>query len=104
MDDNRQSATRPPSKSAQRAVRYKVFEPAELSIGADRTRAHMLNVSESGALVHAAEIKAKKGNSVGLKIGGDWFPARIMWIALPRLGLAFDGRLPADVLARLLGD
>jgi hypothetical protein len=102
MQDHGRPAPAQPAQAPRAATRYKVFELSELSVGTDCARAHVINVSETGALIHT-DARAEKGSQVGLKIGDDWYPARVMWVALPRLGIAFNGRLPGDVLARLLG-
>lgn len=102
MGDKGRSALGQPGMAARIAVRHKVFEPSELSVGSECVRAHLINVSETGALVHTDAAPAK-GSPVGLRIGEEWYPARVMWVALPRLGIAFTVRLPGEVLAKLLG-
>ena len=102
MSDEGRSAASRPDQVARIAPRYKVFEPIEISDGADSMRAHLINVSVTGALVHT-DARPDKGKKVDLKIGADWFGGRVMWVVPPRLGLAFNGPLPDAVIARLLG-
>jgi hypothetical protein len=102
MNDNGRPIRAEPNNAARVSVRHKVFEPSELSLGGERVRAHVINVSETGVLVHT-EAQADKGREVELRLGDDWYPARVAWVARPRLGLAFVKRLPEDVLAKLLG-
>lgn len=69
--------------------RLKIFQPVELDAGAGPLRAHLLDLSTTGALVHANSAPTL-GASVRLLIEGQ--PpraARVMWCNGARFGIAF---------------
>lgn len=73
--------------------RMKLFEPTELRTGSSATRAHLLNLSATGALVHTATPPAP-GTTVHLRVGGTTRAARVVWAQGSRLGAAFRVPLP----------
>ena len=84
------------------AHRHKTFEPTTLNCGGVEHRAHILNVSATGALIHAPGGPAK-GARCTVWLVGRAIPAEVMWVDGARFGIAFRGILSADELARLLG-
>ena len=75
--------------------RLKVFQPATL-LGADgQMRVHLLDVSRTGVLGHAASPPAP-GARVQLDCAGQVSRARVRWIDGPRFGLEFERPLHAD--------
>ena len=81
--------------------RLKLFEPTELEAGPAPTRAHLLDLSATGALVHSASPPAP-GQSVKLALDGKPRQARVMWVDDRRFGVAFrvplsDGQV-TDIL------
>ena len=84
------------------APRHKTFEPITL-VAADRElRAHVLNVSATGALIHAPGGPAK-GERCTVALAGREIAAEVMWVNGARFGIAFRGTLSPDELARVLG-
>ena len=72
--------------SEPRATRHKVFLPAEL-IGPDgTTRVHILNLSATGALIHA-DAPPMTGATVRLSCGAIGWGARVMWSQGKRFGI-----------------
>lgn len=72
--------------------RSKLFQPTELrDAGGVTRRAHLLDVSVTGALVHAAE-PPRPGETVQLLLGGAQRNAQVMWAEERRFGVRF--RLP----------
>ena len=73
------------SDNGRASSRHKIFEPVLLSIGSENTdlRAHLINVSLSGALVHAATVP-ELGNSVQLQINEAWIVGQVMWVSARR--------------------
>ena len=81
--------------------RVKVFQPVELRIEGTARRGHLLDVSASGALVHAP-VPPLAGASVVLVLGTVPHAARVMWLEGTRFGLAFTFRLSEIELERIL--
>ncbi len=84
------------------AHRHKTFEPITLVTERGDLRAHVLNVSTTGALIHAAGGPAA-GERCTLFLAGREVAAEVIWVGGPRFGVAFRGALTPDELARLLG-
>ena len=84
------------------ARRHKTFEPTKLVTGAGELRAHVLNVSATGALIHAPGGPAR-GERCMVVLAGREIAAEVMWVDGARSGLAFRGMLTPDELTRLLG-
>jgi hypothetical protein len=80
--------------------RLKVFQPATLLDDAGHRRVHLLDVSRTGVLGHAASPPAP-GARVGLDCGGEVSSALVRWSDGPRFGLEFDRPLAADRMERI---
>jgi hypothetical protein len=68
--------------------RLKLFEPTEMENGPASTRAHLLNLSTGGALVHSVAPPAR-GQDIRLALGGAPRQARVMWVEERRFGVSF---------------
>ncbi|WP_129794269.1 PilZ domain-containing protein [Sphingosinicella sp. CPCC 101087] len=80
--------------------RLKVFQPATL-LGADgRLRVHLLDVSRTGVLGHAASPPAP-GSRVELDCAGQLRPALVRWNDGPRFGLEFEQPLPDERMEQI---
>jgi hypothetical protein len=102
MEDGRPHPRPGPTSAIDRtAHRHKTFEPTTLQLAAGEVRAHILNVSATGALIHAPGEPAK-GARVTVRLVGRDIPAEVMWVDGARFGIAFRGMLSPDELARLL--
>lgn len=73
--------------------RLKLFQPTEMRgpDGATR-RAHLLDLSATGALVHAADPPAV-GGEVALRLSNAPRPGRVMWVDGRRFGVQFRSPL-----------
>ncbi len=89
-------------RAAARAARLKVFQPVEIDYGAGPVRAHLLDLSRSGALLHSAGV-VDKGQSFWIVLGHGRHRARVAWRNDKRFGIEFIGKLSDaqidDVLA-----
>lgn len=81
--------------------RLKVFQPIEMHAGMVPLRAHLLDLSASGALVHSATAPAP-GTPVRLTIGGLMRSARVVWRDGVRFGIAFIVPLREIEVERML--
>lgn len=89
QDDAASSCTREP--------RLKVFQPIQLETAAGTVRAHLLNLSRTGALIHCADAP-EHGAIVRVTLGNTANRARVMWRDGKRFGVAFAGKLaPAQI-------
>lgn len=84
------------------AVRHKTFEPTTMVTASGELRAHILNVSATGALIHAPGAPAR-GERCSIVLVGRKIAAEVMWVDGARFGIAFRGALMPDELSRLLG-
>lgn len=81
--------------------RLKLFEPTEMEGPGGPARAHILDLSATGALVHAARPPAV-GEHVQLRVAGILRYSRVMWVDDQRFGVAFRLPLAGDELDRVL--
>lgn len=88
------------AKTPRIARRYKVFEATLMRCPAGDVRVHLINISETGALVHGAA--PPPGAAISLKISGIDTPARVVWADGDRFGVAFPSRLAPLCLERLI--
>jgi hypothetical protein len=80
-------------KHARRAPRFKVFQPASIECDGNRHRAHILDLSSSGARLHCADMPSV-GSYLSLTCGGFTVRGRIVWRRDQRLGVEFHFPLP----------
>lgn len=85
----------------KRESRYKVFEVVSATVAGAERRAHMINVSLSGALLHMDQ-SARLGEPVALHWEGRAIAGQIVWASPPRFGLRFQNPLPLATLAAFL--
>jgi len=83
------------------AVRHKLFEPLALRHAGVLLRAHMLDLSVSGALLHA-ERPPQVGDGVVIECHGWTAAAHVIWVRAKRFGVRFDVPLPETMLRVLL--
>lgn len=81
--------------------RHKLFEPVEIIVDGQSSRAHLLNISATGALVHSATPPAT-GASVKLKLPGAERLALVVWGEASRFGVSFDTEITDPVLGAML--
>ena len=86
----------------RRAVRRKLFQPAELRHGAAVQRIHLLDLSTAGGQAHAATPPAHSSN-VTLVCGSLVRTARIAWVSGQRFGLTFLLPLTDAEVAAIVG-
>jgi len=91
---------RPASSNDRRAERLKIFEPVTVSDTTGEFRAHLLNISRTGGLVHA-DPTPEIGKIVQVNLFGEWHVGTVVWSSPPRFGLSFTIRLSDEKLARL---
>ena len=81
--------------------RHKSFLVARLNLASGAVRCHILNLSSSGALVHAT-TNMSHGPHVELQFAGGQHRGRVVWANGGRLGFHFDRRLSGVELERAL--
>jgi len=102
--DSRPGAIGSPAAGERRddiARRHKTFWPTSLRSPAGTRRAHVLNISRTGAKVHA-DIPAAAGEKIEIAIGALWRRGVVRWTSGSTFGIAFDEPLSDDVLKRCL--
>ena len=72
-----------------------------LVTNAGELRAHILNVSATGALIHASGGPARGERCMVVLVGRE-IAAEVMWVDGARFGIAFRGMLTPGELTRLL--
>ena len=90
-----------PSPLPRAATRHKIFAPTSLTGAGGEMRVHLLNVSATGALVHASMPPAS-GHRVQIRIGAEMVRAQIVWVDGARFGVVFDRALDATVIETAL--
>jgi hypothetical protein len=78
-----------------------LFEPVLLRHGGLSVRAHMLDLSTTGALLHA-ERPPPSGAHVSVEGERLFIGAMVVWTRAKRFGLRFDLPIADSVLARAL--
>lgn len=86
-----------PERRDQIARRYKTFLPTSLRTANELRRAHVLNVSRTGAKIHAQE-PMEINQTLEIAIGGTWFGALVRWRHGPTFGIAFDEAISEETL------
>lgn len=98
MDD------RTPHAIARRATRLKLFEPVLLRLHGLPLRAHLLDLSATGALVHS-ERPPLTGDHVHIEAAALGLSGRVVWVRARRFGIRFDAPLADTIVRRVvLGD
>lgn len=86
------------------AARHKLFEPMVLRLNGAQLRAHMLDLSVSGALVHA-DRPPVPGDRVGMEKARFAVVGHVVWVRGKRFGVCFDRLLPDSLVQQvILGD
>ncbi len=88
-------------RASDRAQRYKLFKPIELSCAGQAIRAHLLDLSSTGALAHA-ETPPPVGARVRVSAGFPLGTAKVIWANGKRFGIAFNLRLDAAQIDRAI--
>jgi hypothetical protein len=96
------AAEREGAHPGRRDARVKLFHPAELIVGDTTTRAHLLDVSQGGALVHTI-APPEVGAAVKLHFADLHRRSRVIWVDGLRFGVTFDRQITAEQLAQLAG-
>ena len=89
------------AESLRGTPRSKVFQPAQMTVGAVTRRVHLLDLSRSGALVHAADPPAV-GTVVRLTVDTTLGLARVMWRRGDRFGVAFPTPLDQQFVNKVI--
>jgi hypothetical protein len=71
------------------AARHKMFEPVVLRLRGTPLRAHILDLSSSGALAHCDQ-PPQAGDRVRIEAQGVAAIAHVVWVRAKRFGLHFD--------------
>ena len=85
----------------RKSKRLKVFEPAVVVQGPRESRAHLLNVSRSGAAIHC-ERRTQIGEMVTISCGAVRLTGLIVWTEEHRSGVRFIEPIGEAVMATLL--
>jgi hypothetical protein len=88
------------TEAARAEPRLKVFQLASLRTGGAPHRAHVLDISRSGARVHCT-AGLQRGQRVMLAIDPLDIAATVLWETGARAGLRFDAPLTDDQLQRV---
>lgn len=83
------------------AARHKLFEPLAVRHAGARVRAHMLDLSTTGALLHA-DHPPRVGAVILIDCPGLTASAHIIWVRAKRFGIRFDMPLSDRVLRSML--
>ncbi|WP_167073110.1 PilZ domain-containing protein [Sphingomonas vulcanisoli] len=86
---------------ARRTRRQKIFQPFILVGPRGERRAHLLDISENGALIHC-DPSCDKGALVQIKLPDRSLGAKVAWSASPHFGVIFAQPLSANALSALL--
>ena len=86
---------------ARIARRYKVFEATRMTSAAGESRVHLINLSLTGALVHAAQ-PPEPGAAITIELLESAVAGRVVWVVGERFGVAFASPLEDNALARVL--
>lgn len=85
--------------AARRAARLKLFEPVKLRCGGVAVRAHLLDLSVTGALAHSDRPPAP-GDHVLIEGESLAVAGRVMWVRAKRFGVHFDLPLACEAVDR----
>ena len=79
----------------------KIFEPILFIADEVEARAHLLNISTTGALVHSTQ-PPESGSAIQLVMNGSRYQARVVWSDGARFGITFGSHLSAAVIEAIL--
>lgn len=91
----------PPSRP-RAAPRHKVFLPAEMAAAGATCRVHLLNLSPTGALIHA-DAAPEAGTVVQLTCAQASWAVRVVWAHDKRFGVVHVPPLAPAAVAALVG-
>lgn len=83
------------------AVRHKTFERTTITIAGTTATAHVLNLSMTGALLHA-DAPVIRSVHVLVGVGGRSVSGEVMWVEGARFGVRFDRPLANEQVEMLL--
>lgn len=83
------------------AARHKLFEPVVLRKGGVAARAHMLDLSVSGARLHA-ERPPVAGARILIEADGLAVTAHVIWVRAKRFGVHFDTPIAEEAMRLVL--
>jgi hypothetical protein len=89
LRSSRSSSLQSPERRDQVARRFKTFWPTSLRTANELRRAHVLNISRTGAKIHAQE-PMDVNQALEIAIGGAWYGALVRWRRGAMFGIAFD--------------
>lgn len=89
------------TEDARAARRLKVFLPTEVVIDDAAIRAHILDISANGSLLHTG-TEPESGSDVVLRLNGNALSAKIVWVGAGRLGLQFSTELSVDQIESII--
>ena len=78
--------------SLSRASRLKVFQPVQVVARSQGMRAHLLNLSHTGGMIHCPD-SLEQGSIVEIDLCGTNHAARVVWVNGKRYGVAFMTKL-----------
>ena len=87
--------------AARRATRLKLFEPVLLRVQGEEVRAHLLDLSMTGALAHC-DSPPRIGERVLIEANALGVAGRVMWVRAKRFGVHFDLPLPQITVDRVV--
>ena len=99
----RRGKTADPVGTPRRSRRLKVFLPSEIVIDDAAVRAHVLDISTSGSLLHTG-TEPELGSDVVLHLNHDALSAKIVWVGSGRMGIQFTTELTASQIEQILSD
>ena len=99
--ESRNDASRSSDRRGGLSHRHKTCSPTSLRTPDGTRRAHVLNISCTGAKLHA-DIPAGKGEMVEILLLDIWRRGLVMWSRGREFGIAFAAPIPDDVLTRYL--
>lgn len=83
------------------AARHKMFEPVVLHLRGMPLRAHILDLSTTGALAHC-DRPPSTGDRVMIETKGIMVVAHVVWVRAKRFGVHFDIALSDAMVAGLV--
>ncbi|MFC3440396.1 PilZ domain-containing protein [Sphingobium rhizovicinum] len=83
------------------AMRRKLFEPVQLRHDGIALRAHMLDLSASGALLHCERRAPRPGSGIIIQTDGMRVAAHVVWVDGKKFDVHFDAPLDAATIRGL---